>query len=298
MIRIALITLFGLVGCCGRLCTATAEERPQVELWPGQVPALPEGEKPEIVVKEDDRIGHRVLKVTKPMITVYRPAEEKNTGACVVVCPGGGYNILAIDHEGVDVCIWLNKIGVTGVLLHYRVPRVKDLPKHAAPLMDAQRAIRVTRQHAKEWQIAPNRVGVLGFSAGGHLTVATGTNYDRSDYPKVDAADELSCRPDFLIPIYPAYLTDDYRGDSLKLADEIRVDKNTPPSIMIHATDDGVSATNSVAFYLALKKAGVATELHIYPSGGHGYGIRKTNHAVSTWPKRVEQWLRSRDIID
>ncbi len=280
------------------LTTSLAAEPLEMELWPTGVPDLPAGEVGEIVVEENASIGHKVVKVTKPKLVVYKPAAAKDTGAAVVVCPGGGYNILAIDHEGVDVCKWLNEIGVTGILLYYRVPRHKTLEKHIAPLQDAQRALRLSRANAAAWKIDPQRIGVLGFSAGGHLAAATGTNYNTKVYDRVDDADDLSCKPDFLVLIYPAYLTTDYRGTSMELSPEIVVDKNTPPAFLAHAYDDPVSPTNSLAFFLALKKAGVPAEMHIYPSGGHGYGIwPKEDHAVTVWPRLAARWFKSAGIV-
>ncbi len=275
---------------------ALAEEPVELVLWPDGPPGLDRGEKQEIVVNQDDRIGRRVVKVTRPALYVYKPDKEKDTGAAVVICPGGGYNILALDLEGTEIAHWLNDIGVTGVVLQYRVPRSKTEPKHAAPLQDAQRAIGLARQHADKWNIDPQRIGLMGFSAGGHLTTTAGTNFDERSYSKVDEADELSCRPDFLLLVYAAYLTAE--DSDVQLAPELHVNSNTPPAFLVHTGDDRISAANSIAFYLALKKANVPAELHVFPTGGHGYGLRPSEHAVSSWPKLAERWLNGLGVLD
>ena len=272
-----------------------ADDPIELDLWPeGGVPGLKEGEEEVIAVKRDARIGTRVTKVTKPKLTVYKPEKSKDTGAAVLICPGGGYHILAYDLEGVEVAKWLNSIGVTGVVMHYRVPRSRTEAKHFHPLQDAQRAMGLVRENADKWGIDGLRVGVLGFSAGGHLTAALSTTHFRRSYTKIDHADEQSCRPDFSILVYPAYLAVD---KDLELEPEIAVDRNTPPAFLVHAGDDRISPKNSIAYYLALKSVGVEGELHIYPSGGHGYGLRPTNHAVTSWPDRAARWLKSMGII-
>ncbi len=233
-----------------------------------------------------------VAGVTRPTISVYRPAKDKDTGTAVLICPGGGYSVLAMDLEGEEVAAWLNSIGVTGIVLKYRVPRHAD-KAHAMPLMDAQRAMSLVRPRAAKWNIDPKRIGILGFSAGGHLAAATSTNFDKRRYAPIDDIDKLSARPDFAVLIYPAYL-----ATKDKLAPEIRVDKNTPPTFFAHANNDGVSPENSVAMYLALKHAGVSAELHVYTNGGHGFGLRPTTtSAAPTWPARCEEWLRLRGLL-
>ena len=264
-----------------------------LRLWNGEAP----GEKGDIgkealLPPRSSKPVQRLSNVTDPTISLYKPAANKATGAAVLVCPGGGYNILAMDLEGTEVADWLNSIGVTAILLKYRVPRRKNLPKHQAPLQDAQRAMSLVRANAKQWGIDPQRIGILGFSAGGHLSAATSTNFDRRHYEPIDEHDKLSCRPDFMVLIYPAYLL-----NGTALADEIRVSKKTPPTFLVHAGNDGISAENSARFYLALKRAGVAGELHIYASGGHGFGLRPTKFACSSWPKRCEAWLRTRGLL-
>jgi acetyl esterase/lipase len=273
----------------------TAAEPIIIDVWPDKVP----GEKGDIGPEQlqpprgRGKPIQRLTNVTRPTITVYRPKKDQDTGAAVLICPGGGYHILAWDLEGTEVAEWLNTIGVTGIVLKYRVPRRQGREKHDGPLQDAQRAMSLVRKHADEWGIDANRIGILGFSAGGHLSAATSTNFDKRSYQAVDAIDRISCRPDFAVLVYPAYLID---GDELSA--EIRVTADTPQTFFVHASDDGISSENSIAMYLALKKAKVRTEIHIYASGGHGFGLRPTEHPASTWPKRCEQWLRSRGILE
>jgi acetyl esterase/lipase len=236
------------------------------------------------------RLGH----VTNPTLTIY-PPKGNNSGAAVVVFPGGGYSILAMDLEGTEVCDWLTSSGITCALLKYRVPGSGPFPKSAAALQDAQRAMGIVRLHAVEWHIDPHRVGVLGFSAGGHLAAAVSTHYDERLYPAVDAADQQSCRPDFAIVIYPGYLgTGDRR---LTLNPDVPVTDKTPPTILVQAEDDTVGVENAVAYFLALKAVKVPAELHLYASGGHGYGLRRTALAVTAWPDVVSAWLRTIKVI-
>jgi len=266
-----------------------------IALWPGVAP----GDKGDIGEEKDTTTHNpnvprsseviRLGNVSKPTITVFRPTADKTNGAAVVVCPGGGYSILAYDLEGTEVCQWLNSIGVTGVLLKYRVPARPGRERYAAPLQDAQRAIGLVRSHAKDWGIDPKRVGLLGFSAGGHLAAVTSTNFSERTYPTVDSADAESCRPDFTILIYPAYLAE--KGDSTKLAAEVKVAADTPPAFIAMTQDD--AAENAVAYSMALRHAKVASELHLYPKGGHGYGLRPSPNEVSHWPERAAEWLKA-----
>ncbi len=272
-----------------------------IELWPGGAP----GEKGDIgeerdTTKPTDQLiaGKPVIRlgnVSKPTMSIYRPPADKDTGAAVLVFPGGGYHILAMDLEGTEVCDWLNSIGVTGVLLKYRVPKREGLEKHAAPLQDAQRALGLVREHAKGWGIDPQRVGALGFSAGGHLSAALSKNGDERTYPAMDAADKVSCRPDFQILIYPGGLTKKDEGD--KVAPEVAVTTNTPPSFIAMAADDPVRVENALSYALALRNAKVPVELHVYPAGGHGYGLRPAKHFVTTWPQRAVDWMHSRGLL-
>ena len=236
---------------------------------------------------KDDII--RIGNVTKPNLTLYKTEKSEGPAPAVVVCPGGGYNILAINHEGTEIAEWLNSIGVTAILLKYRVPKNRE-----GAFQDVQRAFRLSRQHAKDWNIDGNRIGIIGFSAGGHLSARASTGFETNSYEKVDKADELSCRPDFAMLIYPAYLTKkDY-----SIADELTVTAKTPRTILIQTQDDGIPVENSIYYYLALKKAKVPSELHVFPAGGHGYGMRPSKHAVSKWPRLCETWMEKNDILN
>jgi acetyl esterase/lipase len=285
----------------GLPATGRSDEAPAaatIDLWPGPAP----GEEGSIGEEKAERKGgegaiRSVTNVTKPTLTVYRPAKAKDAGAAIVVCPGGGYNALAWDHEGEQVARWLNSIGVTAAVLKYRVPRRPGTPRDQPPpqaLMDAQRALGLVRSRADDWGIDPKRVGILGFSAGGHLAAWAATNADRRTYEPVDAADRASCRPDFAVLIYPGGVV---RRGTDRLAPEIRVSAESPPMFLAHAGDDRVSAENSVYLYLALKRAEVPAELHVYASGGHGFGLRPSDKPCSTWPKRCEEWLRDRKLL-
>ncbi len=269
-----------------------------IHLWPNGAP----GERGDIgpekdtTTAKDGLVGGRTLirlgNVTTPEITLYRPTKEKDTGAAVIVFPGGGYSILAMDLEGTEVCEWFQSIGVTGVLLKYRVPARAGQPKWAGPLQDAQRAIGMVRYHAAEWGIDPKRIGVLGFSAGGHLAAAASTNFETRSYPAIDDADKVTSRPDFALLIYPAYLM---QGE--KVAPELKITDNTPPTFLVQTEDDGVHVENSLGYYGALKQSKVPAEMHLYASGGHGYGLRPTSKTVTTWPARAEEWLRSTGVL-
>ncbi len=279
--------------------SSSAAEPPKMNVWPDTVP----GEKGDIgdeqlLPPQGERPVDRLTNVTVPTITVYKPSEVKDTGAAVLICPGGGYHILAMDLEGTEVADWLNSIGVTGIVLKYRVPRRKDREKHLAPLQDAQRAMSLVRQQADQWGIAKDRIGILGFSAGGHLAATASTNFDQRAYEAIDDTDKISCRPDFTVLVYPAYLTGEGANASNSgLAPEIRVSDKTPPTFFAHAGDDRIGPENSITMYLALKQAGVPAELHVYGNGGHGFGLRPSEHPCSTWPQRCEQWMRSRGLL-
>ena len=213
----------------------------------------------------------------------------------MVICPGGGYNILAMDLEGTEIADWLNSIGVTAVLLKYRVPRRDDDKPYLAPLQDAQRAMRLTRKNAKAWGIDPTRIGMLGFSAGGHLTVMTGLHPADQVYDPVDEADALSARPDFLVPIYPAYLGD--KQDPTRLNSLIKVTPESPPAFLAVTYDDQWRGLQSALLLIEYKKNNVPAELHVFLEGGHGYGLRPSKDAVSSWPQLCERWMRARGLL-
>ena len=238
----------------------------------------------------------RIAYVVRPTLTVYKAPKQKANGTGVIICPGGGYNILAWTHEGVEIAQWLNSIGVTAFILKYRVPRRDPDQPHALPLQDAQRAIRIVRSNAKKWNVDSKRIGLLGFSAGGHLTVMSGSHYEKKTYSRIDERDDFNARPDFLIPIYPAYLGDKVNKD--KLSDLVVINKKTPPTFIAITHDDGNRAYYSALLYAALKKNNVVGEIHIYSKGGHGYGLRKSNNPVHTWPDRCRDWLKSMGYLD
>jgi acetyl esterase/lipase len=287
-----------LVATLGVAVSTFAAEPKPFALWPGKAPGETKELPPEgDMTKPTDRpvAGKAVVRlgqVANPTLTVYSPAAGKNTGAAVLVCPGGGYNILAWDLEGTEICEWLNSLGVTGVLLKYRVPRRAGLEKHAAPLQDAQRAMGLVRQRAAELGVDPQRIGVLGFSAGGHLAAVLSHTHATRTYEPVDAADAVSCRPDFSVLIYPAYLTIKEKGDAV--APELPVSATvTPPTFLAMAEDDPIRVETALFYYAALKNAKVPAEMHLYPKGGHGYGLRRTADDVTTWPDRVGDWLKA-----
>ena len=228
-------------------------------------------------------------------LTLYRAPQDKDTGAAVVIFPGGGYNILAWDLEGTEVCDWLNSIGVTGVLLKYRVPKRAGIDKHVPALQDAQRAVGLVRSRAREFGLDPQRLGVLGFSAGGHLAAALSASVGQRTYPAVDDADKVSCRPDFSVLIYPAYLTLKDQGE--KINPDTAVSSNTPPAFIAMSQDDPVRVESALYYSIALKQSGVPFELHIYPKGGHGYGLRRTDNPLTAWPDRTAEWLRGQGFL-
>lgn len=286
----------------GSPSTLLANSREPMLLWPQGAPGGKDdlGEEKDTTQPKDGLVaGQPVIRlgnVSKPTLTVYSPPRRKNTGAAVIVCPGGGYHILAMDLEGTEVAEWLNSIGVTAILLKYRVPARKDRQQYEAPLEDAQRAMGLVRQNAASWGINPERIGIMGFSAGAHLAAVLSCNYAQRGYAPIDDADRVSCRPDFSMLIYPAYLTMPKEGD--KIAPELNLTSNTPPTFLVQTQDDSVRAETSVFYYLALKNAKVSVEMHLYPSGGHGYGLRPSEKAVTTWPQRAEQWMRGLGLLE
>jgi acetyl esterase/lipase len=303
--RICLLILATLVGGSASLFAETSAWQPAaghltLPLWPNGAPGAPPNSVPEadtttakdnlIAGKPLIRLGH----VSSPTLTLY-PARDKNTGAAVVVFPGGGYRILAIDLEGTEVCDWLNSVGIACILVKYRVPDSGPYPKSSAALQDAQRALGIVRSHSIEWHIDPHRIGVLGFSAGAHLAAALSTHFDHRLYDPIDTADGLSCRPDFAVIVYPGYLA--LAEKNFAPNTDIHVTDQTPPSFIVQAEDDPVHVENAVVYFLALKNAKVPAELHIYAEGGHGYGLRHTPLPVTTWPLSVETWLRTLHVL-
>jgi acetyl esterase/lipase len=284
---------------------AFASEPLVVDLWPAKAPG-------DIGIKgqETSRIHQSPLvgptklitNVTKPTLTIYQPAREKNTGTAMVICPGGGYWDLYWELEGEEVAAWLNSVGMTGIILKYRCPRrpgdVKGEPA-LGPQLDAQRAVSLVRSRAAEWGIDKRRIGMVGFSAGGHLALATATNFAKRLYEPIDAIDKVSCRPDFAVMCYSGYLKE---KDSDKIRSDIRIPPDTPPIFLAHASDDKVSyggslSDNSAIMYLALKRAGVPAELHIYATGDHDFGVRQNEKLPSSWPGLCVTWLRSQGLL-
>jgi len=255
-----------------------------IPLQPAGSSAFNPGPEHDTTTAKDNLVaGKPVIRlgdVSDPTLTFYPAAPGENSGAGVVVFPGGGYNILALDLEGSEVCEWLNSIGVNAALVKYRVPAAPGASRYSAPLIDAQHALAALRSHAGEWHIDAHRIGVIGFSAGGHLAAMV----SNSDF-----------RPDFTLLIYPAYLTAE--GDLTVLAPELTVSADTPPTFLIQTEDDGVHVENSVVYYAALKKCKVPAEMHLFAAGGHGYGLRHTAEPVTQWPKLAEAWLRARGLL-
>jgi acetyl esterase/lipase len=295
--RSNLQTLLGIAGAAFLFAFATtkllAEDAPEIRIWPGAAPDEPAGIEKRKVATTDDGKTIRISYVDQPTLTLYK-APQPN-GTAVVVCPGGAYNKLAWNKEGTEIAEWLNTLGVTAAVLKYRVPRRDAKQPHPWPLQDARRAMRVARHHAEDWGIDPDKLGVLGFSAGGHLSVMLASHWATDDYQPIDAADQLSARPNFVIPIYPAYLGDPQ--DKSRLSPLVKISKDSAPMFIAITHDDSDRSIYAALLYVELKRAKVPAELHIYGKGGHGYGMRPSEHPVSTWTKRCEEWLRASKLI-
>ena len=273
----------------------------QIAIWPGLVPDMQSVPGPEADTKG------AVTNVTRPTMTVYAP-DGKNTGAAVVVFPGGGFQMLAMDLEGTEVCDWLTAKGITCVLLKYRVPSAPyvwqcDCRPHnrsisTPSLQDAQRALKLVRSHAAEWRIDPHKVGVLGFSAGGYLVAEVSTRFNARLYAPIDAAEQESSRPDFAIAIYPGHLAMAENSIALNLNIKSHITTQTPPTFLLQNEDDDVdSVEDALSYYMGLKAAKVPVELHAYAQGGHAFGLRPSKLPVSGWPQLVEKWLGTIGII-
>lgn len=298
---IRIVTLIALL--CGLTVQGASAAEPIIlDVWPGRTPGDVGIEGEEKSLAYDSKIlggpTRLVTNVTKPTLTISSPPREKNTGTAMIICPGGGYHNLFWELEGEEVADWLTSNGMTGIILKYRCPRrpgdVKGEPP-LGPLLDAQRAVSLVRSRAKEWGIDPGRIGMVGFSAGGHLAVATATNFDQRKYEKIDAIDEVSCRPDFAVACYSGYLK---AKDSLETAPGIRVPADTPPIFLAHTSDDSISdPLNSVAMYAALQKAKAPAELHLFVSGEHDFGVRQNGKLPASWTGLCQRWLASRDLL-
>lgn len=275
----------------------------QVPLWPGTPPDMQAMPGPEhAALRTEHLIAGKpwleVANVSQPTMTVYAP-RGRNTGAAMVVIPGGGFEVLAMDLEGTETCDWLTSRGITCVLLKYRVPgapydwhckcRPDDYVVPTMALEDVQRTLELVRLHARAWHVDPHRVGVVGFSAGGFLVAEISTHFDKRLYQPVDAADKESARPDFALAIYPGHLA----HDDGTLNRNVPVTRDTPPTFLVQAEDDYVDGVNqSLVYYAALAKARVPAELHIYAHGGHAFGLRPTAQPITHWPALAEAWLR------
>ena len=268
MTNLALLTL--------GLTLFAADNEPKVELlWPKGAPGAAGTEERD-----------------KPSLTLYLPPADKATGTAVVVCPGGGYGGLAVGHEGKEPAEWLNRHGIAAFVLRYRLgPRYH----HPAPLQDAQRALRIVRGRAKEWHLDPKRIGIWGFSAGGHLASTAATHFDDGKRDADDPVERVSCRPDFALIIYPGYLA--IAEKNFEFNPDIPVTALTPPAFLLQAEDDSVHVENAVEYFMALKRAGVAAELHTYAQGGHGYGLRPTDKPVTRWPQLAARWLHTIGVL-
>ncbi len=306
MIRfVTAVSLFAFL--CITLATAGTDSPQVVELWPGKAPdepgtigaeyvrMSPPESREKLEVTEPTRL---VTNVTQPTLTIYRPAKDKDTGTAVLICPGGGYWNLYWQLEGEEVAGWLNSLGVTGIILKYRVPRRPDEVKGEParrPLQDAQRAVSLVRSKARDWGIDPHRIGIIGFSAGGHLAIATATGFEKRTYETIDDIDKVDCRPDFAIPVYSGYLK---AKDKDEIAPGLRIPARTPPVFLVHGGADTVSPPeHSVLMYLALKRAGVPTELHIYANTAHDFGVRSSDRPYATWTDLCARWLRSQGFL-
>jgi len=301
------LALFLVISVCAIKLVTGAENPLVVDVWPGKAPdeagdvgpekirMSPKLDRKQVEVTEPTRL---ITAVTKPTISIYQPRSEKRTGTAILICPGGGYWDLYWQLEGEEVAAWLNSIGVTGIILKYRVPRRPDEPKGEParrPLQDAQRAISLVRSRAKEWKIDPQRIGIIGFSAGGHLAIATATSFETRTYEPFDEADKINCRPDFAIPVYSGYLK---AKDKDELAPGLRIPAGTPPVFLAHGGEDIISPPeHSVLMYLALKRAGVPAELHVYANTAHDFGVRTNSHPYSKWTESCAAWLRDQGFL-
>jgi len=302
------VLAFSFLVCLGSVLPAIGDDKPLVvELWPGKAPdetgnigaelvrQSPKLTRKEVEVTDSTKL---ITNVTKPTITIYRPSKDKDTGTAIVICPGGGYWNLYWELEGEEVAAWLNSIGVTGIILKYRVPRrpddVKGEPARR-PLQDAQRAVSLIRSKASEWGIDPKRIGMVGFSAGGHLAIAAATGFEKRTYEVIDAIDKVSCRPDFAIGVYSGYLK---AKDKDELHPGLRIPAGTPPIFLAHGDADIISDPNhSVIMYQALKRAGVRANLIIYAGAAHDFGVRASDRPCSTWTRSCADWMRHEGFL-
>ena len=298
--------VFSIAVCSLMAITFLMAQKPYepIELFPREMMEATKMTKPESYEDKENKSPDKPVRirsnVSYPTITYYPAEQGMATGAAMIVCPGGGYHILAEDLEGTEICQWLNRNGITAILLRYRVPRREGIEKKdALPLQDAQRAISYVRHHAKQWKIDPDKIGIMGFSAGAHLSASASTNFATRTYPVLDEADKASCRPDYTLLIYPAYLAgenvkeEDY---TLKSDPGLPLSSETPPCMMVQTEDDGL-VNGTLIYYYNLMLNKIPATMHLYPKGGHGYGMRPSENAVCQWPLRAEDWFRELKLI-
>ena len=294
--------------CCAivllGMARLSAAEPMVVDVWPGKVPGDVgiSGEESSRIY-QSNIVGPTKLitNVSKPTLTIYQPA-ERNTGTAMIICPGGGYWNLFWELEGEEVVAWLNSLGVTGIILKYRVPRRPGEERGepaAGPMLDAQRAVSLVRHRAAEWGIDPKRIGMIGFSAGGHLALATATGFESRRYERIDDVDDTSNRPDFAVLLYAGFLK---AKDRDEIPPTFRIPANTPPVFLAHASDDtsaigGSNPDNSAIMYVALQRAKVPVELHIFANGNHDFGVRKDTQLAASWMELCVKWLRNYQLL-
>jgi acetyl esterase/lipase len=269
-----------------------AEPSATLKLWP----ATPPGDTKNIGPEKWSNNNRTLTNVSVPDIAVYRPDKARDTHVAIVICPGGGFTNLAMQHEGTQVAQWLNSIGITGVVLKYRVPAREGMPRYMAGFQDGQRAMSIVRSKAAEWHIDPARIGIIGFSAGGQVAADVETDFEKRVYPPVDEMDKVNIRPDFAVLVYPGGIVPRSGGAPGELTPDVKVSDHTPPTILVVADNDP-GVRNSIYMYLALKQAKVPAELHVYSEGGHGFGMNPSPGPHASWTKRVEDWLDAQHIL-
>jgi acetyl esterase/lipase len=287
------------------LSTTLFAQQKEIPLWPAGPP-----NSNEIIENETISEGYRIANISEATLTIFLPEKSANTKTAVIICPGGGYRIECFDKEGIKIAQWLNTLGIAGIILKYRIPN----KHHQIPLMDAQRAIRTVRFRTKEWNINTVKIGIMGFSAGGHLASTAATHFDNGDKNAEDPIERISSRPDFLILVYPVVTMKEeftHRGSRRSLlgdnpkyelvrnySNELQVTSDTPPTFFVLSDDDkSVVAENSIKFYLALRKHNIPSEIHIFKRGGHGFGFGQEGMPVSNWRKLCELWLEEQELI-
>ena len=292
------------------ISTASAQKE-IIQLWPEGIPGSISNPSYKAVI-DSNQTWTWEKNISNPTLGYYPASPEKSSGTAVIICPGGAYGVLAIKHEGSQVAAWFNSLGITAFVLKYRLPDTAIMVnKTIGPLQDAEKAIRIVRRHSKEWSIDPDKIGIMGFSAGGHLASTLSTHYNQKVYEPIDST---SARPDFSILIYPVISMDTaitHMGSRINLlgknpdpglvklySNDLQVNKSTPPAFLVQSMNDsGVPVQNSISYALALKKYNIPCELHLYESGGHGYGLGRTADTESSWPEACAKWLKMHGLI-